>query len=68
MSDNKPMTSCTGCNARIPEGSERCPSCGKKIRPQLGTLTDEQIKRIRRPISIILWIGVALVVYFKYFR
>ena len=46
----------------------KCPVCGKKIRPRLGELTDAQIKRIRRPITIVLCIVVAIVLYFKYTR
>ena len=40
----------------------------QKIRPRLGELTDAQIKRIRRPITIVLCIVVAIVLYFKYTR
>lgn len=68
MNDGKPTFACPSCGERIPEGTEVCPKCGKKIRPRLGSLTDEQIKRIRRPISIVLWIVVAIVVYFRFFR
>lgn len=68
MNETKPTMLCPSCKERIPEGSQICPQCGKKIRPQLGSLTDEQIKRIKRPISIILWIAVIIVVYFKFFR
>ncbi len=68
MNDGRPTMTCPSCQERIPEGSEICPKCGKKIRPRLGSLTDEQIKRIRRPISIVLWIVVAIVIYFRFFR
>ena len=68
MNDGRPTRACPACGERIPEGTEICPKCGKKIRPRLGSLTDEQIKRIRRPISIVLWIVVAIVAYFKFFR
>ena len=68
MENKGPQMACPHCKAQIPEGSEICPMCGGKIRPRLGTLTDEQIKRIRRPISIVLWAVVIIVIYIKYFR
>ena len=68
MNDGKPTMICPSCKGRIPEGSEVCPECGKKIRPRLGSLTDEQIKRIKRPLTIILWIVVAIVIYIQYIR
>ncbi len=68
MNDGRPTMVCPSCSARIPEGSDVCPNCGKKIRPRLGSLTDEQIKRIKRPISIVLWIVVAIVIYFRFVR
>ena len=41
--------------ARSPQEAKSA-GCGKKIRPKLGSLTDEQIKRIKKPLSIVLWI------------
>ena len=66
--ENSNMKFCPHCDARIPAECEVCPVCGKKIRSRLGELTDAQIKRIRRPITIVLCIVVAIVLYFKYTR
>lgn len=69
--DRKTME-CPHCGAQIPEGSKLCPQCGKKIRPKMGKLTeemtDEQIKRIRRPLTVITFIILLIVIYFKYFK
>lgn len=68
MSENRPTMICPNCKEAIPAGSELCPKCGKKIRPRLGSLTDEQIKGFKRPLTIIAWIVVIILLYFKFFR
>ncbi len=68
MNEERQTIQCPSCKERVPAGTEICPKCGKKIRPQLGSLTDEQIKRIKRPISIVLWIVVVIVLYLKFFK
>lgn len=62
------MRVCKGCGAKVPLGVDKCPECGKKLPPKIGALTDEQIKKIKLPLSIILWVAVAVVFYFKYVR
>lgn len=62
------MRVCPHCNGKIPEQFTTCPLCGEKIRPKLGELTDAEVKRIKRPLTIILCIVLAIVLYFKYFK
>ena len=69
MMDSHPRTKyCPHCDGQIPYDAELCPLCGKKIRPKWGELTDEQIKRIRRPLTVILVVVVLIIYYFKYFK
>jgi uncharacterized membrane protein YvbJ len=53
------MRQCPHCGQTIGD-VQVCPNCGAKIRPQLGRLTESEIRRIRKPISIIMW-GIVIV-------
>lgn len=59
---------CKRCGAKVAIDASKCPECGKRLFPKFGELTDEQLKRIKRPISIVVWAIVAIIIIFRFIK
>ncbi len=65
--DYTPMVECPSCHTKAPAGTDLCPNCGKRMPIKWGFLSDAQIKRIRRPVSIVVWAIIAIVILYRFF-
>lgn len=66
MQDKHSTVQCPSCGRTVPAG-DKCPHCGARLPVKLGSMTDDQIKRIRRPITILCWVVIAGILIYRFF-
>ena len=66
MDSRRPMVVCPKCGTSAPAGTDLCPKCKTQMPMKWGYLSDDQIKRVKRPLSITAWVVLAIIILVRY--
>ena len=66
MDRRTPMVTCPNCKTMTPAGTDLCPKCKTQMPMKLGYLSDDQIKRVKKPLSITAWVVLAIIVIVRF--